>query len=62
MHYIDYKLQFIVIIIGEQDQQVNMTPDSILFHMSSFWDRMSNGKTFTSTPLFPKGLLNYNFQ
>ena len=44
MHYIDDKLQFIVIPIGSQYQQVNVTPESILFRMSSFWDRMSNEK------------------
>ena len=44
MHYIDDKLQFIVIPIWAQYQQVNNTPDSILFHMSSFWDQMSNRK------------------
>ena len=44
MHYIDDKLQFIVIPIGAQSQQVNVDPVYILFHMSSFWDQMSNGK------------------
>ena len=31
MHYLDDKLQFIVISIGAQSQQVNITPDSIFF-------------------------------
>ena len=44
MHYIDDKLQFIVITIGAQYQQVNVDPVYILFYMSSFWDQMSNGK------------------
>ena len=44
MHYIDDKLQFIVIPIGAQSQQVNRNPDSILFGMSYFWDQMSNIK------------------
>ena len=36
IHYIDDKLQFIVIPIGAQSQQLNMTPDSVLLCMSYF--------------------------
>ena len=38
------KLQFVIIPIGAQSQQENEDPDCIFFHMSSFWDQMSNGK------------------
>ena len=44
MHYIDDKLQFIVIPIGEKSQQLNVTTYSVLLCMISFWDRMSDGK------------------
>ena len=44
MYYTDEKLQFIVIPIEAQAQQVSKTPDSILFHISSLWDQMSNRK------------------
>ena len=54
MHYIDDKIQFIAIPVGSQSQQVNMTPDSIFFHVSYCWDRMSIGKYFPASPSIQK--------
>ena len=55
MQSVDDKIKFIAIPIGEQDQQVNVTPNPVLFCTRSFWDHTSNEKEDPNPPLFPNG-------
>ena len=55
--YSDKQL-FIDIPLGSQDQQVNMTPDSVQSRMRSFWGRISNSiawKIFSPASLYSPG-------